>query len=34
MRTVFEEYGVLFYDILVGSAIILGLEMVLEWVIR
>ncbi len=34
MRTVFEEYGVLLYDLIVGSMMILGLQMVLEWVIR
>lgn len=34
MKTVFEEYGVLLYDLVVGSMVILGLQMVLEWVMR
>lgn len=34
MRTVFEEYGVLLFDLIAGSMVIVGLEMILEWVIR
>ena len=33
MRSVLEEYGVLFYDILAGTSVIAGLEIVLEWII-